>query len=858
SEELSRLREELAERVPGADAAAWLKAECGVSEGAAEQAGRYVEAQKAAVGFVPTQTKVLFERFFDESGGMQLVIHSPFGARVNRAWGLALRKRFCRTFDFELQASADDDGVVLSLGAQHSFPLEQLFGMLRPAQAREVLVQALLAAPMFQLRWRWNATRALAVLRSRGGKKVPPALQRFRADDLLTAVFPLQTACFENRPPEVPVPDHPLVAQTVYDCLHEAMDLPRFERLLADIEAGKVELVARDTREPSPFSHAILNANPYAFLDDAPLEERRARAVAARRALAPEELRDLARLDPAAIARVREDAWPTVRDEEELHDALLSLGALPAHEGRGWTRWFERLQAAGRACAAAREAGPALWLAAERWPVVRAAFPDARPEPAVALPAELDRAMDADEAALALVRGRLEVSGPVEAERLAATLGLSEGTARVALAALEGEGFALQGRFSDPAGPLEFCERRLLARIHRLTLEGARRRIQPVAPETYWRFLAELHHLVPDSRREGRLGLYEAVGQLQGFESAASAWETDLLPARVEKYELDWLDTLSFSGELVWGRLRPARKPDAEAGTASLTRVAPLALAFRAELGWLLPPERLDTGAALPASATPAAVSVYQALRHNGALFFDDLVSVAGLLPTQVKDALGELAALGAVTSDGFSALRGLVLAKAAQGRRRWSAPRRAAYGRGGRWTLFPGRVAAAEPEERLKLWAWQLLRRYGVVFRDLLARESAAPSWWELAPIFRRLETRGEVRGGRFVAGVAGEQFALTGAVEALRKPRDPEDAWMAVSAADPLNLAGILDDGPRVPATRGNRLLYKNGRVAAAYQGGELQFRQELAAPLRETVSRLLRLAIPGLRHRLLAELR
>ncbi len=852
SSEISFLREELAEQAKKGQTAAtdWLKRETGVEGFAAEQAYSYVAAQLAAVGFVPTQKKVFFERFFDDTGGMQLVVHSPYGARVNRAWGLALRKRFCRTFDFELQASADDDGVVLSMGVQHSFPVEQLFKLLKSDHARETLVQALLAAPMFQVRWRWNVTRALAVLRMRGGKKVPPPLQRFRADDLLTAVFPLQTACFEHRPPEVPIPDHPLVAQTLHDCLTEAMDVARWEGLLRDVEAGKVELVGLDTREPSPFSHEILNANPYAFLDDAPLEERRARAVAVRRILSPEDAQDLARLDPDAVARVKEDAWPLARDEHELHDALMSAVAIPSEEGGEWKRHFEKLVSAGRAASTGT-----LWFAAERLPLIRALFPDAKITQALSLPAALEKTVESTEALLALVRGRLEIVGPTTASELSGKLGLRVSQAESALSALEGEGFALQGRFTDPAvKEVEWCERRLLARVHRLTLDGARKRVRPVPPETFWRYLSEYHHLAPSDRRDGRLGLYEAVGQLQGFELPAAAWEAEVLPARVGKYQPEWLDTLSFSGELVWGRLRqPKRAEDGPA--ASLTRVAPIALAFRQDLGWVLPPERAD-----PARVhmSPAAATVYAALVKNGALFFDDAAEAAKLLPSQAREALSELSALGAVTSDGFAALRGLVLTRPAAQRRnsRWRAPRVPGAGRSGRWTLFPGRYAAASPDQRLQQWCWQLLRRYGVVFRDLVTREAAAPWWGEMVPLLRRMEARGEVRGGRFVFGVAGEQYALPEAVEELRRARE-EPRWLVVSASDPLNLEGIISKGARVPATRGNRLLYRDGAVLAVLQAGELEFRQGLDGPARDLAARALRLQPQSLRDGVLSEL-
>jgi ATP-dependent Lhr-like helicase len=858
STELSDLRGELDVLAGKGQTAAleWLKKETGTEGSPAEQAYSYANAQRSAIGFLPTKKKILFERFFDDTGGMQLVIHSPYGARINRAWGLALRKKFCRTFDFELQASADDNGIVLSIGVQHSFPLEQMFAMLKSSDARETLIQALLAAPMFQVRWRWNLTRALVVPRSRGGKKVPPPLQRFRADDVLTAVFPMQTACFEHRPPNLEPPDHPLVHQTLHDCLTEAMDVDRWVELLRDVEAGRVELIAKDTREPSPFSHQILNANPYAFLDDAPLEERRARAVALRRTLSPSEAKDLAKLDPAAIEQIREEAWPVVRDQEELHGSLLTLGALPASEGREWKRFFESLASENRAGLWMRDGLPSLWVAAERWTMVSAACPGGKGEPQPALPEALRKTFEEQDAVLALVRGRLEVTGPVTAEKLARDLGLAESSVKIALAGLEGEGFAIQGKFSN-TDAVEYCERRLLARIHRLTLDGARKAVQPVTSETYWRFLSEYHHLLPGGRREGRLGLYEAVGQLQGFEMAASAWEADVLPGRVEKYQPEWLDTLSFSGELAWGRLRaPKRAEEERAAAASLNRAAPIALGFREDLAWLLPADRLDASAAPQPRAEAA--KVLAALRQQGALFYDDIAEVSGVPAAEIKDALSELAALGLVTSDGFAALRSLVLTRPAPARRRsrWGAAR-AAYGRSGRWTVFPGRVTPAKADERLEAWAWQLLRRYGVVFRDLLTRESAAPSWWELVPVLRRFEARGEVRGGRFVSGVAGEQYALPEAVEALRRPREDDD-WLIVSAADPLNLEGMLNDRARVPAVRGNRLLYRNGRLLGVLQGGETTFQPELPEPFRPKAARALQLQVPALREGVLSELK
>jgi ATP-dependent Lhr-like helicase len=534
--------------------------------------------------------------------------------------------------------------------------------------------------------------------------------------------------------------------------------------------------------------------------------------------------------------------------------------ALPAAEGAAWKRFFDELTAAGRAASLR-----GLWFAAERLGAIRALYPDAEPEPKLLLPEELTKPMDPQEAAVALLRGRLEAVGPVTASKLASDLALSASAVEAALAALELEGFALQGRFTPdslaPGAPVEWCERRLLARIHRLTLDGARKRVQPVPFETFWRYLAEFHHVLPDSHREGRLGLHEAVGQLQGFELAVGAWETDVLPGRVDKYQPEWLDTLSFSGELTWARLRsPARAEDPELQPTGgqITRVVPISLAFRSDLTWLLGPGRREKAELALSAARAEARNVYEALKTNGALFFHDLAEVTCLPASRVQDALSELASLGVVTSDGFAAVRSLVPDKAARvARSRWGRrPRPAAYGRGGRWTLFPGRVSLASDEERRTQWAWQLLRRWGVVFRDLLAREAAAPSWWELAPVLRRMEARGEIRGGRFVSGVGGEQYSLAEAVEALRRPREGEDDWFVVSAVDPLNLTGILNGGRRVPALRGNRLLVRNGRLLAALQAGETEFFEEPGAA-KDQLIRALKLQVVGPRESALKEL-
>jgi len=835
----------------------WLRGECGCGSWAARQVVGYIAAQKAALGLVPNQREVVFERFFDESGGMQMVIHAPFGSRINRAWGLALRKRFCRSFNFELQAAADDNGMVLSLGVQHSFPLEQMFRMLHPGNAEHLLKQALLAAPMFLVRWRWNITRALAVPRRQGGKRVPPPLQRMRSDDLLSAIFPETTGCLENHTGDIDIPDHPLVAQTVFDCLHEAMDVDRWLALLGEVSAGRVRLIARDTREPSPFCYEILNANPYAFLDDAPLEERRARAVATRRTLSADDLRDLATFDPQAIAQVRAEAWPLVRDAEELHDTLLMVVALPEHEGQAWSGWFQELVADGRAAALPLDDDRRLWFAAERWPYVRAIFPGQASEPTLELPPELQADVASAEALVELVRGRLGCVGPTTASEMAGHLGVRAQAVAAALEALEGQGAAMQGRFTierqrpnDPPGghPPEWCDRRLLARIHRLTLEGARKRVRPVRPETYLRMLFEWQHVAAGKQASGRAGLLEVIDQLQGFEISAAAWEQEILPARIDRYDPHWLDELSFSGEVVWGRLVPPRHSATERSSRSgMTRAMRISLVERTQLKWLLPGDRASAEALAGCNAR----AVRDALKEHGALFFDELIAATGLLSGYVEKALGELAALGMVSADGFAMVRKLVSPAAARrsraGRGARRQTRRRAFRRGGRWSRFPGPVAPSSPEERAERWARLLVNRYGVVFRDLLSRETGAPPWYELRGVYRRLEARGEIFGGRFVADVAGEQYADRRAVARLRELRErPEGgSWVVISAADPLNLAGIVTGNRRITATPANRLVLRDGRLIASRQHDKIEYHAELDVALKREIEFALRLS-------------
>ena len=827
SEEVSRLRQDIGDRLadPGS-AVAWLASAIpGLPEAAARQLVDYLDASKKILGVIPTQQTLVLERFFDEAGGMQLVLHAPFGSRVNRAWGLALRKRFCRSFNFELQAAATEDAIVLSLGPQHSFPLEDVFQYLKPETAEHLLVQAMLDAPMFGSRWRWNATRALAVLRARGGRKVPTPLQRMEAEDLIAAVFPDQLACPENLVGDREIPDHPLVNQTIADCLLEAMDFPGLKRVLEEMAAGRFTLVARDTTEPSPLSHEVINAKPYAFLDDAPLEERRTQAVITRRGLDVKTAEEFGKLDQAAIDRVKEEAWPDVGSADELHDALLVMGAIPNAEGgtRNAERqeYFEELVRAGRAGTLLHE--PRLWIAAERLPMLRAAFPEAPCEPALAAPdRERARVWTREDALRELVRGQLEVVGPTTAAELARALGVPVSDVDFALGALEHEGFVLRGRFTPHVAELEWCERRLLARIHRYTLDRLRREIEPVSAADFMRFLCRWQRAAPEARAEGPEGLAAVLELLDGYEVPAGAWESDVLPARLGEYDPLWLDGLCLSGEIAWGRLSPAGPSNGH--KSGPIRTTPIAL-FRRERGavWQALTAQPDP-AALPLSHSGRAV--LDVLDDRGASFFGDLVSATGLLRTEVEKGLGELVAWGLVTSDSFAGLRALLVPsdrrRPIRGFRRRG--RIAPFGveTAGRWSRV--RPGSPLPEDQIAVAiAWQLLRRYGVVFRRLVARETLLAPWRDILRVYRRLEARGEIRGGRFVGGFSGEQYALAEAVGLLRAVRREEakGELVTVSGADPLNLVGIITPGDVVTGLATNRVLYRDGIPVAVKQG-------------------------------------
>jgi ATP-dependent Lhr-like helicase len=827
---------------PGASAAiAWLKLECGLDDAGAEQAVEYILAGRTILGAVPSQTTVIAERFFDESGGMQLVIHAPFGGRINKAWGLALRKRFCRSFNFELQAAATDNGLNISLSEQHSFPLADVFHFLHPNSVGSVLEQAALASPLFTTRWRWDAGRALALLRFRGGKKVPPNIQRMRADDLLAAVFPEQQACPENLAAgDINIPNHPLIREVMKDVLTEAMDVRGLERVLGALADGRIGQLAVDTPVPSQFSHEILNANPYAFLDDAPLEERRARAVEMRRVLPASVLEEIGQLDPAAIAQVSDEAWPDVRDAEELHDALLTLIALPAAGGIArrsrslsaklhdslalWTPHFEQLVAKRRA-GLARVHQEAYWVAAERVPAFLQIFPSASFE--LPLPHVESQEISREDSLLGCVAGWIAHSGPVTANELGELLRLPTTDTERSLLRLESRGVVLRGKFTDTAADelasasTEWCERRLLARIHRLTIGSLRKEIQSVTPAQFMDWLLSWQHVASRTRLVGERGTLEVIRQMQGFEAPANSWERQILERRVADFDPKVLDHLCLTGAVGWGRLSP-HPATLEALTVGRRRVIPTSVApitffVREDADWMIP--RRDLGEVQPTGLSPDAAIVLQFLRQRGASFFADIVRGTGKLKAEVETALWELVAAGLLTADGFDNLRALIDPKrrSGQGSGRTGRPRHSA----GRWSLlYSGE--SRDHARALESTCWMLLDRYGIVFRELLTRETILPRWREVLSTLRRLEDRGEVRGGRFVSGFLGEQFALPMAVESLRAKRKQNSAGevTTIYAADPLNLVGIVVPGERVPANSGGVVAFRDGVAVAVEQ--------------------------------------
>jgi len=828
------------------------------------------------------------ERFFDEVGDMHVVIHSPYGSRLNRAWGLALRKRFCKSFNFELQAAANEDSIVISLGSVHSFPLDDVFRYLQSATVREVLIQAMLDAPMFEVRWRWNATRSLAIQRNRNGKRVPPQFQRMDAEDLVAHVFPDQIACQENITGKRDIPDHPLVNQTVSDCLTEAMDIIALEDLIGNIEQDALTLIAKDLREPSPFAQEIINARPYAFLDDAPFEERRTNAIRNRSWADPAEAKDFSLLDADAIARVREEAWPYVSRAEELHDALLSLTYMTEAEfaQQEYQRWQEELIKEGRLLQLNSHPGK-LWIAAELLPQFKAVFPELNEQ--VELPESLLKQEWTEEKALVeIVRGRLEGLGPILASSLAGELQLDCKKIDAAFIALEVEGFAFQGRFTSSrdiaAGEdaesnkeKEWCERRLLQRIHRYTIDAHRKAIKPVSLETFTEFLFDQHQLIPISDNtiqkepalDGQTKLQSTLNMLDGVASLAAAWEADIYPARIENYDPNWLDVMCISGKLAWGRYslpvnssRPGKKK-----TSGPVKSTPITLASRQNLDiWqALAQSQLSDD---PIEYSSVASRIEADLENHGASFFDQIQSRTGLLKTQLEEGLAELVSYGRVCSDSYTGLRALLTPTSKKPSAHKRRNRKAMFGveDAGRWSLldtFQQEETQQEVNKKAS-FKWEVLdeeqierlisiylKRWGVLIRSLLERESFSPPWRVLLMHLRKLELRGVLRGGRFVAGAGGEQFAFPETVDALRKfnkekkNRESEinKPFYCLTASDPLNLLNLTLPNRRLPRLLKNRVLYQGGIPVAILESGEVHYLREIDPQQQWNVDQMLR---------------
>ncbi|MGA7156845.1 MAG: DEAD/DEAH box helicase, partial [Acidobacteriaceae bacterium] len=928
---------------------AFLQRECFVDASAARQMIAYIVHGRAVLGAVPTKTTLIAERFFDEGGGQQLILHAPFGGRLNKAWGLALRKRFCRGFNFELQAAATDNGINISLAEQHSFPLADVFHFLTTLTARELLEQASIPSPLFKNRWRWAASRSLQLLRMQKGKRVAPQIQRTRSDDLLASVFPHASACPETMTGDIEIPDHPLVREVMKDTLTEAMDIDGLLEVLQGISDGTITCIAVDTPIPSVFAHELINAMPYAFLDPEDAAARRMRAVSTRGNLPTNLPEAPGRLDPAAIATVRTQLWPDLRDEHELHDLLLQLIALPldmvalkgtgfspyvspateagalAPEGmsaagktstRHWPHFFDRLLQQGRAHCIDLDGQPT-WIATERLPEAATLWPQAAPpkpgDPSSATPGpegavfaplggtvSSSPKVGSQEAALTLTQGYLQLLGPTTAAHLAQLTHLAPATILQSLLTMEMQGLSMRGVFEHPAPAAdeptqtEWCERRILQRIHRLTLGTLRKQVEPVTPAIFMRWLQDFHHLAPatesNPKPTGEEAVLAAIEQLEGFEAPAIEWERTLLPARIANYDPQWLDNLCLAGVIAWGRISPhpawsesAATPrpgtpslqarvsypseregalapeenpantfalkgtgfspsvnsaqEAGAGSPGLqpwvslgvcslstpartgprrvipTTAAPITFYLRESTDFLhhaLSTKSIDE-TTLTQSLSAEAQTVRALLREQGAAFTADLQRLSGLTKLQTTTALWELATAGLASADGFDQLRAMMDPRrkpAATGQTPTTSLRKRAAARttAGRWSLLfnpattsgptptPGAPSSATPgpegavfaplggtassspkvgsqqaaiaaarqtDAALDAHARILLCRYGVLFRELLTREANAPKWRDLLPILRRLEARGEIRGGRFVSGPFGEQYA-------------------------------------------------------------------------------------------------
>ncbi len=844
---LPRMKDEKTLDISGNLAYRWLIDEVGIGEVAAEQLVNYIYAGKVGLGVVPTRETIVLERFFDDVGDMHLVVHSPYGSRLNRGWGLSLRKKFCQSFNFELQAAANEDAIILSLSSSHSFPLESVYKYLNSKIIRDTLIQAMLDAPMFEVRWRWNATRALAIQRNRNGKRVPPQFQRMNAEDLIAQVFPDQIACFENIDGEREVPDHPLVNQAIHDCLTEAMDIDELEELMGKIERRELNLEAKDLREPSPFAQGIINAKPYAFLDETEFAERRVQAIKNRSWLDPTEASDLSRLDPDAIERVTNEAWPYANSPDELHDVLSIHGFVTQREGKknSWEKYFDILKINQRATKI-----PAydIWVAAERLPYFQAIYPTAKYEPTLNLPETFKKLQYTYEDALKeIVRGRLEALCIVTAQRLSDDLHQPINKVELALIALEVEGFVFRGRFTPGTQEEEWCERRLLHRIHKYTIESLRRSIEPASIEDYVRFLLDLHGVT--SKKEGTQSLEKALEQLEGYEAAAAAWETEIIPARIADYDPVWIDVLCLSGKLIWGRFNQTKAGKKVAGTI---KSSPICLIERHNTDmWRV----MSTHYATDPDLSSGAQKIKQVLEENGASFFADIAAKVRLLNTQVESGISELVAHGLVNSDSFIGLRALLTPAYNKPSENNKRKKQTTFSieHAGRWTLIPSSTGTEQDKlnfEYLEKLVFIYAKRYGVVFRKILEKESFAPPWRVLVRVLRRLELQGKLRGGRFISGVSGEQFATPETVKQLRqvKNKPGDKTRVVIGAADPLNILGLIIPTEKVSNHTNNRIVFEDGIPIAVLENKEVKFLKEYSKEEQwELQNLLIRRAFP-----------
>lgn len=840
---VSELRHRINEALDDSEESAQRLAqqEYNLSKAAAEQLVHYLATAKAALGLLPTQKEIIFERFFDEVGDMHFVVHSTFGSRINKAWGLALRKRFCRKFNFELQAAALEDSIVLSLSSTHSFPMEEVSRYLNSKTVEEVLIQAMLDAPIFPTRWRWNATISLAVLRNRFGKRSPPYFQRSDAEDLIAVLFPDQIACFENIAGERQVPDHPLVDQTIKDCLHETMDINGLVKLLQAIEQKEINITCCDLNSPSPLSQEIITAKPYAFLDDGAGEERRTLAIKSEAVMSVDDAKSLRQLDKTAIDRVKEEAWPTVRTADELHDALMVTGFITKTEALktqekggldfGWQHFFNELVEQKRACEISLNLSEKtqhsqtqqLWVATERLHEFLNVLPNAKREPQLKPIASLT---ENDKPLQEIIRSRLESLGPVTASQLAQPLALAQSQIDQVLLALEQEGFVIQGNFTQSSAEIEWCDRRLLARIHRYTITRLRKNIKPVSLSNYMSFLFEWQGLA--KRGEGIESLAQVLQQLEGYSASATAWQEGIIRSRIKNFSTDMLDTLCITGRINWLRLNVSDSKDKT--KKSPVSHTPIALIQRRNLTeWK---QIAPTPSAL--NLSPYAQKVADTLKAKGALFFTDIVAETGILRTQTEDALGELVNWGLITSDAYVGLKALITPSAK--RPKYKTRRRHAispFDNAGRWSLIEQPRAKDEDdkgdnnEANNEFIALNLLNRYGVIFKKMLEREANLPPWRDLLRIYWRMEARGEIRGGRFVNGVSGEQFALTEALSLLRKipKRETSNQIISISSADPLNLIGIILPGEKISISPLSKVHFKNGSALLDDHASEIK---------------------------------